>query len=241
MINTECENRMKMLTKKIIWKLCDVFPRKTYVTYSGMKTGLMRNRLDVMFKRLAPERQDQPHYELTLLSALSESVRAGDRVVIVGGGYGVTAVKAATQSGENGRITVYEGSSTQSQIIRKTLELNNVTNVDVVSSIVGVNVAVYDGYTDDADVIDPTTLPDCELLELDCEGAEMFILDAMIIKPDRILVETHGIYGAPTKVITEKLIKKGYNVVNLGIAEPQYQEFCVKNDICILQATISDD
>ena len=233
-----CETHMKSIIKKIIWKLCDFFPRQKYVVYSGIKTGLRRNRLDELFKRLAPEKQDQPSYEITLLSGLSQCVSQGDRVVIVGGGYGVTAVKAANHSGDNGLVTVYEGSETQSAIIRQTLQLNGVKNVEIVSSIVGANVAVYDGFLEDVDITDPTSLPDCDVLELDCEGAEVFILDKMTIRPYRILVETHGIYGAPTKLITEKLMKKGYSVVNLGIAEPQYQTFCEKNDIFILQATL---
>jgi len=232
---------MKTQTKKLIRKLCDLFPRTKYVTYSGIKTGLKRNRCEVLFKRFAPEKQDQPYYEFTLLSALNENVGVGDHVVIVGGGYGVTAVKAANVSGENGCVTVYEGSETQSTIILETLKLNKVNNVHLVSAIVGVNVAVYDGSSDDVDVIDPTTLPDCDVLELDCEGAEITILDNMIINPKRILVETHGIYGAPTKVVTEKLLQKGYSVENLGVAEPQYQAFCEKNDIFILQAKLSNE
>src|SRR6516162_3946232 len=38
---------------------------------------------------------DRPNYEGTLVAGLRETIRSGDSVVVVGGGYGVTAVVAA--------------------------------------------------------------------------------------------------------------------------------------------------
>jgi hypothetical protein len=47
-------------------------------------------------------------------------------------------------------------------------------------------------------VISPAELPECDILELDGEGAESLILRNMTIRPRVIAVETHGVYGAPT-------------------------------------------
>lgn len=47
---------------------------------------------------------DQPDYEDGLVVGLTETLRSGDRVVIVGGGIGVTAVVAALRTGRSGSV-----------------------------------------------------------------------------------------------------------------------------------------
>ena len=75
-------------------------------------------------------------------------------------------------------------------------------------------------------------LPPCDVLELDCEGAEVDILQKMIIQPRGILVETHGLFGAPTVLVASLLQKRGYIVSDEGQAEPDPN--CTKNDIRVL-------
>jgi hypothetical protein len=55
--------------------------------------------------------EDIPGYEETLINALRSQVRAGDRVIIVGGGEGITAVVAAKAVGEMGSVICFEGNS----------------------------------------------------------------------------------------------------------------------------------
>lgn len=62
----------------------------------------------------------------------------------------------------------------------------------------------------------PSQLPPCDLLELDCEGVEVEILRGMIIQPRVILVETHGMYGAPADLIASLLEQRGYAVSDPG-------------------------
>jgi hypothetical protein len=45
-------------------------------------------------------------------------------------------------------------------------------------------------------VLPPSELPPCNVLELDCEGAEVEILREMNIQPRVILVETHDHFSA---------------------------------------------
>ena len=56
---------------------------------------------------------------------------------------------------------------------------------------------------------------------MDCEGAEVEILREMTIQPRVILVETHGLFGAPTDLVASLLEKRGYVVSDRGLAEPR--------------------
>ena len=102
-------------------------------------------------------------------------------------------------------------------------------------AVVGEAIAVY-GVPDQLStlVVSPAELPECDILELDCEGAESLILRNMAIRPRVIAVETHGVYGAPTRVVKELLEKLDYAVEEWGIAEPRVSEECEANDIRIL-------
>ena len=82
----------------------------------------------------------------------------------------------------------------------------------------------------------PAEIPDCDVLEMDCEGAETSILSEMSIRPRVILVETHGCLGAPTSDVRDLLITIGYEVEDLGFAEPSRMAECVSGDIRVLAA-----
>jgi hypothetical protein len=66
------------------------------------------------------------------------------------------------------------------------------------------------------------------------QGAESLILRNMTIRPRVVAVETHGVYGAPTRLVKELLEKLDYAVEQWGIAEPRVSEECEANDIRIL-------
>jgi hypothetical protein len=66
---------------------------------------------------------------------------------------------------------------------------------------------------------------------LDCEGAEVEVLRELTIQPRVILVETHGMYGAPTDLVASLLEKRGYIVSHRGVAEPRMDDYCTKHDI----------
>lgn len=177
---------------------------------------------------------DEPGYEQTLVAALSNNVRAGDRIVIVGGGVGVTAVAAAKIAGREGHVVCYEGGLEEFDLVRRTVQLNNVADrVTVRHAVVGEGAHVY-GSSENATRIRPELLPECELLELDCEGSELGILSSMTIRPRTVLVETHGNFDAPSAACKELLRKLGYEVSDLGLAEPRYADICINNDVRVL-------
>lgn len=121
--------------------------------------------------------------------------------------------------------------------ILRTARLNHVKdNVVVKHAIVGAAIHVY-GRSASTPITSPPDIPQCDVLQLDCEGAELIILKDMRIRPRTILVETHGLYGSPTRSVGTLLKELGYNVQNLGVAEPTKQAFCANNDIYVLMGT----
>jgi hypothetical protein len=180
--------------------------------------------------------QDIPDYENALCQGLQQSVNEGDHVVIVGGGFGVTTVHAARQTGRHGRVTSFEASKERSSCLEWGIKVNGKEkNAKVVHALVGAEVKV-DGEIADATQIMPKELPSCDVLELDCEGAEREILQKIEQRPRVILVETHGFRGAPTQTVRKQLVNMGYTVDDLGVAEPRKTEFCLENDIRVLLA-----
>ncbi len=139
----------------------------------------------------------------------------GDDVVIVGGGFGVSAVRAARES-ETGCVTVFEASDSQAALVRETLALNGVpTEWSVLEQAVGSN--VFEPYGDASvsavEQILPSALPECDTLELDCEGSELSILKGLTARPSALVVEIHPAKGGfgPTAVLDE-LERMGYRV-----------------------------
>jgi hypothetical protein len=223
------------LYRRTIRKL---LPTIAVVTYSGIPVSKDRKLFDdKMPGFLIPSHLEDIHdYEQTLIGALQSQVIIGDRVTIVGGGEGVTAVVAAKAVGEKGSVVCFEGNSWNVRKIKATVARNKMSRrLSVKHAVVGEAIAVY-GVPDQlsTQVVPPSELPQCDILELDCEGAEIAILRNMTIRPRVIAVETHGVYGAPTRMVTDLLEKLNYAVEEWGIAEPRVSEECEANDIRIL-------
>lgn len=92
--------------------------------------------------------------------------------------------------------------------------------------------------TDLGPQLSASQLPPCDVLQMDCEGAEVGLLREMIIQPRVILVETHGVFGAPTKLVASLLEQRGYAVADRRVAEPRIAEHCTKHNVGVLLGTI---
>lgn len=181
---------------------------------------------------------DLPGYEDALVRGIRQYVENGDTVVIVGGGWGISTVAAAKQAGERGRIITYEGGAETVEKVVDTVQLNGVDDrVSVRHAIVGRTVSIRGDGTS-AKAVSPTELPDCDVLVLDCEGAEIGLLGGMEIRPRAIIVETHGKYGATKADVHDKLASAGYETVESMIAEERIRDTCEKNGIYVLFATV---
>jgi hypothetical protein len=215
-----------------------VLPNTGQILYAGIPIG-HRKIGDQLVSKLfnSTDFNDSPGYEQALVTALRANVRGGDEVVIVGGGLGVTSVVAALAAGETGHVECFEGDLLGVKAIRRVARLNGVLErITAHHAIVGEAIAVS-GNSVATTTVHPSELPACDILELDCEGAEIGILREMTIQPRAISVEAHGFLGAPTASVRELLESRGYRVQELGWAEPRFLNACVENDIRVLVGT----
>lgn len=179
-----------------------------------------------------------PLYEEALSQGLRKYVKYGDRVVVVGGGWGVTGTIAARQAGDKGNVLIFEGSEEMVSNTRTTLEINGMGRIaEVRHAIVGEEVSLAgDSTGESAAYVDPKELPECDVLELDCEGAEITILENMQVIPRVIMVESHGKYGSGTNDVKDVLRENGYNIKDVRIADSRRKELCVEADIKVVTA-----
>lgn len=231
-LRTEGPKSLVLKTTNYLYQrtIAPMLPRRA-VQYNGIDVPAVR-----LFDASLPWRpyENRPHYESGLVSALREHADPGDDVVIVGGGWGVTAVVAAKQVGDAGSVTVYEGSQREVERVRRTAEWNGCGDiVRVEHAVVGTAINLR-GDRGDAAVVAPADLPACDVLELDCEGAEVEILELLSIDPKKILVETHGCYGAPTKMIRSILQSRSYVVISTELADLGLRQACIDNDIRVI-------
>ncbi len=137
-----------------------------------------------------------------------------DRCVVVGGGRGVSGVVAANSTGPTGQVWVYEGSRDQAKLVQETLELAQVSKwTNVNHAVVSKSMNIY-GDPGSANTVSADELPECDALILDCEGAEIDIINDLSQKPNTIIVETHGIFDSPESDVRIALKNAGYNVVD---------------------------
>jgi len=209
-------------------------PTSAKIRLAGIVVGNRRLGDGLITSRIydPPQVNDVPDYEESLVKALREYVALGDRVVVVGCGTGVTCAVAAILSQK--RVDCFEGDFEAVEATKRTARLNGVLDkVNVVHAIVGENIGVY-GNSFAEKIMHPSEIPDCDVLELDCEGAELQILREMKIAPRVIAVETHGVFGSPTEKVRAVLESRGYKVTEFGLAEPRWAAACITNGIEVL-------
>lgn len=173
-----------------------------------------------LFDRLRPSRDTPEHlpFEGALASTQRRATRPDDAVAIVGGGYGITTV-AAARAGAS--VTVFEPAADRLAAIRRTLGLNDVDrdSVTLRRAVVGElnpHEAAEKGLDGDGvPTVHPVDLPSCDVLELDCEGAELPILRALdpASLPRVIAVEIHPLkLDGATGAVLDRLRDLGYSI-----------------------------
>jgi len=154
--------------------------------------------------------------EQPCVDAHATHTQPGDRVTILGGGWGVTPVHAARAGAS---VTVYEAARQHVEMVRDTAALNGVADaVSVEHAQVGPGVDVWGDTTGER--VDPGGLDDCDVLEIDVEGAELAVLNGLEIRPRVLVVEYHPPRGVSEEDIRQVLTELGYRVTNRGVEEP---------------------
>jgi hypothetical protein len=163
--------------------------------------------------------REPENYEPGIIAGLRRHVEPGDDVVVVGGGWGVSSVVAAEEAGEDGSVRTYEASPEYSEYAAETARLNGVADrVNIETAVVGRYLSGKATSAVDR-IVDPSELPDCDVLELDCEGAELEVLRNMDQRPRVLVVETHGHLGAPTDEVVTCMEDLSYEVDSRVLAE----------------------
>lgn len=203
------------------------------VEYNGVRVRAAR----ITDAYLSNGSLNRSHYESGIIEGICSYVKEGDHVVVVGGGWGVSTVVAAEASGETGSVTVYEASRKYSRYISETTELNSVAGrVKIHHAVVG-RVVSMRGLTRGADRVPPDDLPNCDVLVMDCEGAELTILSDMSVRPRHVVVETHGELGSSENVVVDTLNELGYRIESTRVADESVPESCRERGLFVLVAS----
>lgn len=159
---------------------------------------------------------NEPAYKEALVGSVREAIDPGDAVVEIGAGFGVCTVWAARETGAAGRVLSFEANAEQTRVVHEALELTGqvagedlLDRVDVRQALVGSDLETY-GSMAGAARVEPASLPNCDVLTMDCEGAELDVLRELSVEPRTIVVETHPTHAAPTDAVVEVLSSKGY-------------------------------
>lgn len=172
-------------------------PRGGHVEKNGVeiarRSAVTDRFLPALLTRRVPG--DDPGYEALLLAAVRDTVGEGDAVVIVGGGEGVSTVVAADRVGPDSHVTVYEGGAEQADRVRRTVAHNGVADrVAVRHAVVGEAKSLRSSPTG-ADVVAPSDLPECDVVVVDADGAEVTVVEGLAADPATLVVEHHRVPG----------------------------------------------
>ena len=194
--------------------LCAVFslPSRKIGVYNGVAV-----RKEVLL------RPDDVHtnYEKALVSQIRRTVESGEQIVVIGGGNGVSTTVAARRAGKSGHVISFEGSETRVEIARETTVLNKVSDRVTVNHAVVSNAQQLFSKAGAASQIEPGALPECDVLVMDCEGAELDILRDISIRPRAIVVETHAYLDSPEQEVRKVLCEKDYSVRERGVEDKE--------------------
>lgn len=156
----------------------------------------------------------RPNFKSSIISAIDKYTQPGDDVIVIGGGDGITAVHEGNQVGDGGQVVVYEAVGNKVENIKINFEMNEVPCDYMVKHAIIGDIRDANNKTGISSKIPPSNLPTCDVLELDCEGAESIILERLDSRPRTMIIEIHPNQGAPEDEIREKLFKLGYEIVD---------------------------
>lgn len=176
-------------------------------------------------------REDWEGYESGLLTAIRETVQTGDTAVLIGAGYGPSSVVCDRYADST---IAYEALPDIAREGRRTLSVNH-SDAEIRTGTIGSVVGGY-GSGSPSEAISAEQLPECDVLIMDCEGAEVEILDDLTEKhaPERLIVETHG----NEEAVREKLTTHGLDIQNRVVAEPDLIPLGIAEDVYVLTATV---
>lgn len=147
--------------------------------------------------------------------------RAGDTVVVVGVGSGVSTIAGAKAAGGDGRVVGFEASSELAEANRESMELNDVDDiVEIIARPVTEITLNTWGEEVAGEGVSPTDLPEADVLELDCEGAELEILEQITFRPRILSIEAHPPFGVDVEDVEKWLSENDYKIIKKRLDAP---------------------
>lgn len=172
---------------------------------------IVNNGVPARTARLLDKTRHRPNCKQGTVEALRHYVSPSDRVVVVGGGDGVTAVVAARRAAH---VTVYEAAKNMTSVVAETAEINAMNHkITIHHSTVGPAKNVYGD--DIGESVAISNLPACDVLELDCEGAEEMIIQNLTQTPRVIIIETHPQRGVSIDNLHTMLSDMEYETIDV--------------------------
>lgn len=170
------------------------------------------------------ERDFYPNHENTVVSAFRRHVQRGDHVVVVGGGWGTTTVVGARMTHFEGAVTTFEPSSRMLEMIQRTATVNRVNDVVTVEhaaigSVSDASKRIFGRA--DGERLSLADIPECDVLDLDCEGTELEILRELEFCPRLLTVEAHPHFGCSHDAVEAQLADRGYEIVEKAPIEEE--------------------
>lgn len=191
--------------------------------------------------------QDHEHErgEKEFLESIAEE---GMTAVDVGGNYGFAACAISRAIGERGRLYCFEPVPEHREILEDNIRANGLANVEVVPAAVGREVGRADLYIDGgatsivpkddkktvaADVVclddffRERGIPRLDLLSMDCEGSELFVLQGasglLTANRVRVFAEMHNDFlkalGLSVRDVVGFLEGLGYEVSSVSLSD----------------------
>ena len=156
-----------------------------------------------------------PEYKDSSVSRIRSRVDSGDGIVIVSCRRKGSSVAAAHRTRSERSVTTYNAERYESAV--ETITLDEITNIiDIEHAIVGEVVGLADPPRGAA-ALPPAELPDCDVLVLDCEGAEIGILKSIDQLPRVLIVDTDTFLDSPEGDVRATLEDMDYEVVDRGV------------------------
>jgi len=174
------------------------------------------NGVAVRSFRLFDFSDTQPDHKTGLMSAIRSHVNAGDTVIDIALGRGISATVAARRADT---VHAYEATADMVEIGHETIKHNCVSDsVQIHHAVVETPGKLF-GEACTNRTVSVSELPRADVWVLDCEGAETDILDAAEKYPDTCIVESHPGVGVPASTVRDRLTGQ-YETVTRRPLEP---------------------
>lgn len=231
------KNKVASILQTVLLKLYKmvrtILPSYGKVKLSGYTTCRQQKILDEYVPGY-PNNRHRKTYEYGILKSIEKYVKDEMSVVVIGGGKGITTIAAAKKVGKRGHVTSYEGNASIAKELEKNVEINEVSKrTQIVNKAVSKAGSVY-GQKDSIEVVKASHVPICDVLILDAEGSEIFIINHLDHIPEVLIVETHGMYGAGSDKVTSLMQNLSYDIASKQVADKDKSKFCRKNDIFVV-------